>query len=247
MDFKKVQFDLRPELKVGEGNVLRINYMVEEREVSFPRMGDEEPVKRTIFEAYVTRVKLPLTYDGVVQAIVEDAYPSDKMQAVVNNYQQDSTNGEYLAEYNEMQEWRRTAKDIARAVVYGDTETNVEYVRAKVLQKIADYDTSANVNSFTLNGASVWLDKATRVGLMNSTTIAKNSGSDTTTLWLGEAKLEVNCDVAIQLLSSLEMYALECFNVTAAHRKAANALATVEELNAYDYTAGYPDKLTMSL
>ena len=33
-----------------------------------------------------------------------------------------------------------------------------------------------------LNGAAVWLDKATRVGLMNSTTIAKAIGQATTML-----------------------------------------------------------------
>ena len=99
-------------------------------------------------------------------------------------------------------------------------------VRAKetVLADIVRYDTSSAVNGFMLNGQKVWLDKATRVGLMNSTTIAKTMGQATTTLWLGEAKLVVDCDKAIQLLSALEMYAL-----------------------GYDYTCGYPQKLTMEV
>ena len=82
---------------------------------------------------------------------------------------------------------------------------------------------------------------------MNSTTIAKNMGQETTTLWLGGVKLEVNCDLAIQLLSALEMYALECFNVTAAHKAAVSELESVEDVLAYDYTAGYPSKLEMSV
>lgn len=81
------------------------------------------------------------------------------------------------------------------------------------MREIEAYDTSDKVNGFILNGMTVWLDKATRVGLMNSTTTAKASGQDTTTLWFGDVKLEVGCDKAIQLLSVLEMYALECFNV----------------------------------
>lgn len=210
-------------------------------------MGEEEPTVKTVYKAYVTRASLPVTYDSVVQAIVEDSYPSDRMQAVVNNYLHDSSDEENLAEYNAMQEWRRYAKDIARAVVYGDNETNIEYVKAKVVEKITEYDASSSVNSFILNGASVWLDKATRVGLMNSTTIAKSMGSETTTLWLGEVKLEVECDKAIQLLSALEMYALECFNVTAAHKKAVSALESIEDVLAYDYTDGYPSKLEMTV
>lgn len=116
-----------------------------------------------------------------------------------------------------------------------------------VLAEIEKHDTSSAVNGFILNGQRVWLDKATRVGLMNSTSIAKAMGQPTTTLWLGEVKLVVECDKAIQLLSALEMYALECFNVTAAHKKAVAEMSTVESVLGYDYTAGYPKMLEMSV
>lgn len=116
-----------------------------------------------------------------------------------------------------------------------------------VFAEIEKHDTSSAVNGFILNGQRVWLDKATRVGLMNSTTIAKAMGQPTTTLWLGDVKLVVECDKAIQLLSALEMYALECFNVTAAHKKAVVEMSTVEEVLGYDYTAGYPEVLTMNV
>ena len=116
-----------------------------------------------------------------------------------------------------------------------------------VLAEIDKHDTSSAVNGFILNGQRVWLDKATRVGLMNSTTIAKAMGQATTTLWLGDAKLVVECDKAIQLLSALEMYALECFNVTAAHKKAVAEMSTVESVLGYDYTKGYPEVLTMNV
>lgn len=119
-------------------------------------------------------------------------------------------------------------------------------IRSKVAE-IEAYDTSSKVNGFTLNDMTVWLDKATRVGLMNSTTIAKAAGQETTTLWLGEVKLEVECDKAIQLLSALEMYALECFNVTAAHKKAVSELKTIKEVEAFDVTADYPKQLVMKL
>lgn len=116
-----------------------------------------------------------------------------------------------------------------------------------VLAEIEKNDTSSAVNGFMLNGQRVWLDKATRVGLMNSTSIAKAMGQPTTTLWLGDVKLVVECDKAIQLLSALEMYALECFNVTAAHKKAVAEMSTVESVLAYDYTAGYPEVLMMNV
>ena len=123
----------------------------------------------------------------------------------------------------------------------------LKQAKADKIAEIAAYDTSDKVNGFTLNGLLVWLDKATRVGLMNSTTIAKAAGQQTTTLWLGGIKLVVDCDKAIQLLSALEMYALECFNVTASHKAAVSELTTVEEVIAYDYRTGYPKMLEMSV
>lgn len=123
----------------------------------------------------------------------------------------------------------------------------VKEAKEMLIAEITAYDTSSSVNGFMLNGLLVWLDKATRVGLMNSTTIAKAAGLEKTTLWLKGIKLVVDCDKAIQLLSALEMYALECFNVTASHKAAVNELTTIEEVEAYDYKTGYPKMLEMSV
>lgn len=123
----------------------------------------------------------------------------------------------------------------------------VEEAKEMLIAEITDYDTSSSVNGFVLNGLLVWLDKATRVGLMNSTTIAKAAGQETTTLWLGGLKLVVDCDKAIQLLSALEMYALECFNVTASHKAAVCKLKSIEEVEAYGFKTGYPKMLEMSV
>ena len=123
----------------------------------------------------------------------------------------------------------------------------LKQAKADKIAEITAYDTSSSVNGFILNGVLEWLDKATRVGLMNSTNIAKAAGQETTTLWLGGVKLVVDCDKAIQLLSALEMYALECFNVTASHKAAVGCLMSIEEVEAYDYKTGYPKMLEMSV
>ena len=128
-----------------------------------------------------------------------------------------------------------------------DAVAVLEAAKTSMLAYIEKYDASSSVNSFLLNGMEVWLDKATRVGLMNSTTIAKAMGQQKTTLWLGSYQLEVDCDKAIQLLSALEMYALECFNVTAAHKKAVSELDNIEGVLTYDYKSGYPEKLKMEV
>ena len=123
----------------------------------------------------------------------------------------------------------------------------LKQAKADKIAELVAYDTSDKVNSFILNGQMVWLDKATRVGLMNSTTIERDLGQETTELWLGEHNLIIKCDLAIQLLQQLEVYALKCFNVTATHKKEVNSLSTIEEINSYDITKDYPEKLVINI
>ena len=166
--------------------------------------------------------------DGVLNEEM-DAYECVECSMPVSEYSETAVNEAYAA-------WKAATanRGLARA-------------KREILKHIEAYDTSSAVNGFVLNGAVVWLDKATRVGLMNSTSITKAMGKPTTTLWLGESKMEVPCDTAIQLLSALEMYALECFNVTAAHKVAVSELTTIEEVEKYDITAGYPAQLRMEV
>lgn len=123
----------------------------------------------------------------------------------------------------------------------------LERAKELVFREIDQYDTSSNVNGFILNGIQVWLDKDTRVGLMNSITIEKNAGKEQSVLWLNGICITVNCDAAIQMLSSLELYALACYNKTAEHKLAISQLTDVSKVKAYDYTAGYPDKLSFNI
>ena len=126
-------------------------------------------------------------------------------------------------------------------------EERLAFAKEMLAREIAAHDTSSSVNGFSLNGLTVWLDKDTRMGLMNSTTIAKNMGQETTTVWFGGISLTIPCDTAIQMLSALEMYALECFNVTAGHKAAVAALESVDDVVVYDYSQGYPEQLSLSV
>lgn len=125
-------------------------------------------------------------------------------------------------------------------------EPTLDELKQSKINEITKYDLSKDVNNFKLNGLDVWLDKETRVGLMNSTQIEKAAGHEDTTLWLGTISLTINCDLAIGLLSQLELYALECFNKTAEHKANVLSLETKEEVKNYDYKTGYPEQLNLS-
>ena len=131
--------------------------------------------------------------------------------------------------------------DFIQRVSFFDNALDV--IKEEAIEQITEYDQSEDVNSFTLQGKTMWLPKETRVGLVNSVTIEKNAGKATTVLWFGGERYELPVDTALQMLSALELYALECYNVTAAHKAAVNALERVEDVVAYDYTQGYPEKL----
>ena len=207
-------------------------------------------------------VTLPVAvwdYDAIVSALIRSRYSESEVEAIMRNLfgkkmdaenefealntwcNQCKTRAAYLMNLGEKEydlvseEWRERCK------------ATLEKAKKEKLEAILAYDTSSDVNGFILNGNKVWLDKETRIGLMNSTTIAKSVGQKTTTLWLGSMKLVVDCDKAIQLLSALEMYALDCFNVTASHKQAVSELTTIEEVENYDYKAGYPKMLEMSV
>ena len=207
-------------------------------------------------------VTLPVAvwdYDAIVSALIRSRYSESEVEAIMRNLLGKKMDAEN--EFEALNTWCNQCKTRAAYLMnLGEEEydlvseewrerckATLEKAKKEKLEAILAYDTSSDVNGFMLNGNKVWLDKETRVGLMNSTTIAKSVGQKTTTLWLGSMKLVVDCDKAIQLLSALEMYALDCFNVTASHKQAVNELTTIEEVEDYDYKAGYPKMLEMSV
>lgn len=115
-----------------------------------------------------------------------------------------------------------------------------------VISKINEYDKSSQVNGVTINGIYTWFDKATRVGLRNSTNVLKKLGNETTSLWVNNKEITIKCDQLTDMLDKLEVYALNCFDVTSKHKRNVYQLSTIEEIENYDYTSGYPEKLTFT-
>lgn len=52
---------------------------------------------------------------------------------------------------------------------------------------------------------------------------------------------DISCKKLLGFLSELKEYAVMCFNKTSDHLAAIAALQTVEEVESYDYTEGYPE------
>ena len=126
-------------------------------------------------------------------------------------------------------------------------ERTLEVAKSEKIAQLTAYDTSEAVNSFTLGNATMWISRDDRISLMNSTTILQNAGETSTTLWYGGQKYTLPCATLILMLSALEVYALQCYDVTEEHKAAVNALTTIEEVDAYDYTTDYPQHLSFEV
>lgn len=105
------------------------------------------------------------------------------------------------------------------------------------------YDSSDAVNSFSISGMSMWLDKATRAGLKLRFEAEKASGAESTTLWHEGMQFPLTIDTAFQMLYALELYASACYDNTQKHMASVRSLTTIEEVEQYDFTTGYPPKL----
>lgn len=128
------------------------------------------------------------------------------------------------------------------------TEADVlNSAKASVLAAIVAYDTSSAVNGFILNGQRVWLDFELRDRVYQGNERLQRIGRTDTTLWLGKQCYNLSIEQAQNIISHIEAYAKDCYNVTAAHKKAVSEMSTVEEVLGYDYTAGYPEVLTMNV
>lgn len=127
-----------------------------------------------------------------------------------------------------------------------DYVPTIDEIRAQKLTELRMYDASDSVNQIFINGVPGWLTKNTRVGLMNSINIEKETGKIETAIWLGDTMFVLTIKKAIDMLQQVELYALTCYNVTQRHIYSINQLQTKEEIESYDYKQGYPGKLNFA-
>ena len=123
----------------------------------------------------------------------------------------------------------------------------LEEAKDMLLRNIESYDTSPSVNGFMLNGQKVWLDFELRDRVYQGNERLQRIGRTKTTLWLGNQCYNLSIEQAQNIISHIEAYAKDCYNVTAAHKAAVEKLQTVEEVEAYDYTKGYPEQLRIEV
>lgn len=136
----------------------------------------------------------------------------------------------------------------ASEILSNFTEEPLSYLQTLLLHNIETFDTSPAVNGFLLNGSVEWIDIDLRVKLCTRTLPEeKKAGKTSTVLWLGNKPYELPIETIEQIMHEIEIYAKACLDVTNRHKAQVLTLSDVSALVAYDYTAGYPEKLSFNI
>ena len=114
--------------------------------------------------------------------------------------------------------------------------------KANKIAELEDYDAN-EVNSFSVNGKDMWLDHDVRQQLRISLDALSQAGRENVTKWFDGLEYTYPIDVWYYMLGQVEVYASDALNVTESHKAAINALESVEDVEAYQFT-GYPPKLS---
>ena len=160
-------------------------------------------------------------------------------------------------EAGEGEEPRQRIVHVANFIELPTTATEARAIARQYMQQaINDYDNSEAVNQFEFNveasGITIpyWLPVAKRAQIRESVSAWKSARKGNYHLDIREFDLspEIDCTTLLNMLQQLEVYAVKCYNQTSAHLAAIDDLTlTVEEILAYDFTAGYPEKLTFTI
>lgn len=233
----KIESTIRPEVFESLNNgIWYYNYDITQYTVKVRDMDSEEEKDETRYSYVQVRISGKPTLSKCVEAILKQ-YVNEEKSTLYDVMLLQGTNDQIDDIYYNIQVDFGIESPISK----------LDQAKKEVIRKIDEYDTSVNVNSFKLNGIDVWLSKDTRVGLMNSISIEKAAGKEQSVLWFNSICVTVNCDSAIQMLSALELYALDCYNKTAEHKVNVQNLSSIEEVHNYDYTQGYPSKLEFTI
>ena len=130
-------------------------------------------------------------------------------------------------------------------------EQMLNKAKQEKLNVLDNYDNSDEVNGFiirTHDGDIIkWLDTLKRNNALRAVDSAKKLGLTYIETYIEDIFISLTIEEAEVYLAQIEMYAVSCANITNNHRQEISNLQTVEEVNNYDFTTGYPAKLIFSI
>lgn len=126
-------------------------------------------------------------------------------------------------------------------------EELVLIAKNRKIRELHEYDESSEVNDCIIvyQGEEIhyWANKTERNDLKNAVRDCIAMGREYYRLDLRDKgiSLTIQCELLLGMMAALEVYAIDSFNKTTDHEFAIKALATRDEIEAYDFRMGYPN------
>ena len=154
---------------------------------------------------------------------------------------------EQVAFHNEYPE--ATVEEVFNLAINDNSEParTLEVAKKEMLQKIDSHDASNEVIGFLINGIKAWFTVQERNNYKASIDSAKLLGIESLSFFIGDHLLTITPEMAEHMLAAIQLYADQCFIVTKQHKLKVESLESIEEVDLYDYYAGYPKMLEFEL
>jgi hypothetical protein len=124
--------------------------------------------------------------------------------------------------------------------------------KAEKIAQIEAYDSSDSVNGFTISisggeSMTAWITPDQRSNYKNSLDSAELLGLEEVHPVFNGIQLTLATSTAKMALAQIQIYADRCYIVTETHKAAVEALESIEDVDAYTYETGYPERLVFNL
>jgi hypothetical protein len=249
----KSNSDVRPLilLDLGDGS-WHYNYTI----VEVPAQTDDGN-DRVVFNYDTVHIWGNPDYATIVNAVIAERYSPSQETSLINKYNafvaklsnDSSDKDKYEAYLKEVAEIKAMVKEDLRGLGLMEPEParTLEQAVAGKIAEIDAYDNSEAVNSFLIGETPCWITSAERSTYNTSITAAEQLGETEIELPLAGNIIPLPVQTAKMMLAMIQRYADKAAIVTAKHKAAVMSLETIEAVDSYDYTAGYPDKVTIQI
>ena len=156
--------------------------------------------------------------------------------------------GEYDSNENaEFKRYNEFVEALSISTIIGGSDANeptddeiLAKAKAEKINAISEFDSSANVNVFSVAGQPMWLNHDQRSRLSASLSVCTE---DTMTKYFGGVPYTFSVVMWRQMLNAVELYADMCQTITESHKATVLSMDSVADVESFDITIGYPEKL----
>ena len=147
----------------------------------------------------------------------------------------------------ELTEENSNPNDTKAIFVRLEENPNLEQVRNILANLIKEYDSSNLINYFNYLTFRYWFSKEERLAITHKFQVLLNKGEQYGLVWFGSHSYEVEVVKMLDFLEELELYAIQCNDITKQHLNEIKSIDNINDLIRFNITKDYPKGITMDV